>query len=104
MDFIGIGAGKDVVGDWKFPVAGVEVDDVVGSPSRNIVQDFFGEVTVGIDQSASLPIFDVAYKKIFEQGGFARAGLANEVDMLAAVGVSKKKRLCAAPNIALSHD
>lgn len=57
-----------------------------------------------VDQGASLAAGDIAEEKILEERRFNRAGLTDEVDVLAAIGMSKRKRFCTAPYVAVSHD
>ena len=104
MDFVGLGAGEDVVGNRKFTVPGVEVHDVIRAVSRDVIENFFGQIAVGVNQGAAKTICNIAQEEILEERGFASAGLAYEIDVLAAVGMSKRKRFCPAPNFAIPQD
>src|SRR5882724_13165228 len=64
----------------------VEIYHFVGSPRWNVVKDVQGQIAVRVNDADTPPGLDVLKNEIAEQGGFSRACLSDDIDMLAALG------------------
>lgn len=84
-------AGDRIEADREGEVGRVEVDDVVGAPSRHAVGHRLGEITVRIEQREAVPSGEVGHHEIEEQRRLAGAGLADEIDVAAAIGVTEAR-------------
>src|SRR5258706_16162762 len=72
---------------------------MIGAPRRDVVEQVLGEVAVRVDDAHALTGLDVLKDEVSEQRGFARARLADHVEVLAAIGTFKKEGLGSSPVI-----
>jgi hypothetical protein len=77
---------------------------VVGALWRNVVQQFFGQIAMGVNDPDSMPKRYVLDDQIAQKGGFAGASFSDDVDMLALVTGGYAKRPWVAPAFALADD
>jgi hypothetical protein len=64
---------------------------------RDVVQQFFGQVAVRVNDANSVSEHDVLHDQIPHQSGFSSPGFADDIDMLALVHGGNAKRLRLAP-------
>ena len=67
-------------------LVGVDEDDPVGVGGGQPVEDVGDQVAARVDDHGAAAGFDVAEDHVEQQGGFADAGLADHVHVLAGVG------------------
>jgi len=68
-----------------------------------VVKDVQGQIAVRVNDADTPPGLDVLKNEIAEQGGFSRACLSDDIDMLAALGDIKTERGLAAPFMPVTH-
>jgi hypothetical protein len=85
--------GEQVKSNGKFNVARIEIYQMVSTFGRNVIQQFFGQITMRVNQSNAVPKLDVLQDQIAEQCSFARTSFSNDVDMLPLVTLGYAKRL-----------
>ena len=95
---------KHVDPDREVEVSGVEIHQVVGTIRRDVSEDLLGEIAVRVDESDAVAKVNVLKKQIPQQRRFARAGLPDDVDMLALVSRGNAKRQRIPPSVALPDD
>jgi hypothetical protein len=76
---------NDIQSNREFKVARIEIHQMVGTLGRNVVQQFFGQIAVGINQANTVSKGDVLQNQIAEQRRFAGPGFADDVEVLALV-------------------
>lgn len=96
--------GEQIHANGVFEVAGIEICEVVGSLRWNVVQQFFGEIAVRINDAYTVAERDVLDDEISKKGGFAGARFSDDVYMLALVFFGYTKTLGVAPAVAFSDD
>ena len=93
MAMLGIVPGEDVEAQGPGKVGDVEVAEMVGAGGRDVVEERLGGGTQRVDQAHALAALDVLDEHPGEQGGFAAAGFSLDVEMAAAIGTGKAKRV-----------
>ncbi len=58
--------GENVEPNWKLQITRVEVHEMVGAVRGNVVEDLFGKVAVGIDESDTMSEDDVLDDEVAE--------------------------------------
>jgi hypothetical protein len=96
--------GKDVHADGVFKIAWVEIREMVSPLRWNVVQQFFGQVTVRINHANAMPERNVLDDQISQKGSLAGAGLSNDIYMLSLILNGNAKTLGITPAFALSND
>ena len=89
-----------VQSDGEFKVARIEIHQMIRPLGRNVVQQFLGQVAVRVNDADAMSKRDVLQNQIPQQGRFAGAGFADDVDVLPLVHGGNAKRLGIAPAIA----
>lgn len=69
-----------------------------------MLQQFLGQIAVRVDESNTVAGGDVLHDEVAEQGRFANAGLADDVNVLAAVGSRNAKEPALAPHFTFPDD
>src|SRR5260221_4549852 len=100
MTRIRFNVGEQVETDRKLEVARIEVAKVISTPRRDVAQDFISQIPMWINNSNSVAQGDMLKNQIAKQGGFSRAGLADDVVMLSLINGRYAKRQGIAPSIA----
>ncbi len=72
---------QHVESDGVLAIRRIEDDDVIGTVAGDIVEDVIGEITVRIDDRYAFARLDIGEDHVVEQGGFAHAGLTDDIDM-----------------------
>ena len=104
MTVVGWNIGKEVQADGEVQVARIEIDEMVCAPGRDVVEKIFGEVAMGIDQADAVASGDMLDDQVAEQGSLARTRLADDIDVVTAIGRGKTKNGGAAtPVLALTY-
>ena len=67
MNFVGLSAGEQVVGDWIFEIGRVEINEIIGTASRDVIENFFCQVAMRIEEGTALAALNVIDKKIPQQ-------------------------------------
>jgi hypothetical protein len=89
----------------EFEVARVEIYQVIGPPRRNMVQQFFGQIAVGVNDPDPMSKGDVLDDQVSQERRLAGTGLSNDVNMLALIRDRYAKGLRLPPAVAFSdHD
>ncbi|HXT13489.1 MAG TPA: hypothetical protein VN873_18195 [Candidatus Angelobacter sp.] len=96
--------GEHIHADGIFQVAGIEIRQMVGSLWRDMAKQFFGKITVRINDTHAVAERNVLDDQIAQKCRFASAGLSDDVDMLALVLFGYAKALGMTPAFALSND
>jgi len=68
-----------------------------------MVEKFFGQVAVRVDDADALTGLDILENQIAKERRLASPGFADHVDVLTPVGTSKAERFSPAPNISHSR-
>ena len=63
----------------------------------NMTQYFLGQITVGVDESNSMPKCDVLENHVAEEGRFAGSSFSDDVNMVSVVGWRQSKILTDVP-------
>ena len=71
---------------------------------RDVVQQFLGQVAVRVNDPDAMPQRDVLQNQVSQQGGFSRAGLADDVEVLPFIHGGNAKGLGIAPAGLLADD
>ena len=77
---------KDVEPDGVRGVGRIEVDDVVGAVSGNVMEQLFGKVAMGINERDTMAMPDVLHEKVQEKRALPSASLSDAIHMMSAVG------------------
>jgi hypothetical protein len=89
----------------EFEIARIEIYQVIGARGRNMVQQFFGQVAVGVNDANAVTKGDVLDDQVTQEGCLAGTGLSDDLNVLALVGGRYAKRLRLPPAVAFSnHD
>lgn len=97
------GALEDVEADGVVVVGRVEVHDMVGAGGWDAIKDVTGEVSMRVNQPDTMAFLNILHDEITDEGGFAGAGLADDVHMLTAdSGGEAEGLLDAAPPLSLT--
>src|SRR4051812_18051370 len=85
-------------------VSRVKVNEIVGSSRWNMIEQFLGQITVGIDQADAVAGGDVLHDQIPEQRSFSRACFSDHINVVTAIrrGDAEKRGL-AAPTLSISN-
>ena len=102
MPFIPWGTGEQIQSHREFEVCRIEIHQMIGPPRRNVVQQFFGQVAVRVNEADAVTECYMLNEQIAEQCRLAGPGFANDVDMVAVVGRRNAKRPALAPSLTLS--
>ena len=71
--------------DRPLDVGGVDVDEIVGTGAGDVIERGFGEVAVRIEQRNTFAGREVLGDEVKEQRALAGAGLADDVEVPAAI-------------------
>src|SRR5438132_3327216 len=77
---------------------------MIGALGRNVVQQFLGQVAVGVNHPDSMAKGDVLNDEIPQERRLAGAGLSDDVNVLSLVSGRYAKRLRVTPTFAVSDD
>ena len=77
-------AREGIEADRPLKVGGVEVDEIIRARAGDMRERGFGEVAMRIEESQALAGDEVLPDQIEQEGAFAGAGLADDVEMTAA--------------------
>jgi len=94
--------GEQVKPDREVNVARIEIYQMVSALGRYVIQQFLGQIAVRVNQSNTMPKFDVLQNQIAQQSSLTRTGLSDDVDVLALVNGRYAKRLRFSPAFAVS--
>jgi hypothetical protein len=94
---------QNVQADGEFQIARIEIYQVIGPPGRNVVQQLFGQVAVGVNDANSMSKGDVLDDQVPQERRFARTGFPNDVDVLPLVGGRYAKRLRLPPAVTFTN-
>ena len=95
---------KDIQANRKFQITGIKIDEVIRPIWRNVIQEFFSQVTMRINEGNAVSQCNVLNNQIAQQRGFARTGFSDDVDVLPLVGSRNAERHARAPELSLSDD
>jgi len=95
---------EHVQSDGKLKITGIEICQVVGSVWWNVVQQFFGQIAVGINDTDSMSERDVLNDEIPQESRLAGPSFSDDVNVLTLINGRYAKRPRVAPNFALSDD
>ena len=98
MALIGRHTGQEIQTDGMLQVRRIEVNQIVGAPGRNVVQEFIGQIAVRIDEPDPVTGGDLLDDQIAEQCAFADTGFAKGVKVLPLAGCVEAKQLFSAPS------
>ena len=90
---------QEIKTDGIVQIGWVEIYDIVGSPERDLIQDFFGQIAVGINDPHTVAVFDVLENQIAKKCRFSGAALTDAVHMLPPIGRKKAKGNRLAPGL-----
>ena len=82
MPFILRHVRQQIQGDGEFQVGRIEIDQVVGAPAGNVVQQFLGQVAVRVNQADTVPERDVLDNHVPQQGCLSRTRFTDDVNVL----------------------
>src|ERR1700687_5838902 len=85
LTLVGGHAFQDIERYVGFDVTGIEIDNVGKAMAWDDVQHTLGKVAVRVNQSESLPPFEMRPNERLEDRGFSRAALSAAVNMLKAI-------------------
>ncbi len=74
-----------IEGNGESLIGWIEVDDVVDTITRNRLDQFFGGVTMRINEGNTMSLLNILDGEILEQVGFAHTCLSDDVHMTPAV-------------------
>ena len=77
---------QKIEADGIFQIGRVKIHHIVGSPGRNLIENVFGQVAVGINDPDTMAVFNVLENEITEERCLARATLADAIDVLTTIG------------------
>jgi hypothetical protein len=86
----------------KIRISRIEIQNVVGSPSGNAVEEFFSQVSVRINYTDAISPLDVLTDQISKQRCLSSSSFSYRVKMLPAIRARNTERRFASPNSALS--
>ena len=78
-------SGKEVKPNGVLRIRGVEINDIINTVPRNVIQNVFGEIAVRVNQANAMTQGDVLNEKVAQKRRLPRSGFANDVKMLPAV-------------------
>jgi len=70
---------NDIQADGKFQVARIEIHQMIRPLWRDVVQQFFSQVAVWVNDPDPMPQRDVLQNQISQQGGLSSAGFTDDV-------------------------
>src|SRR5258705_518973 len=76
---------KEIKADGMTQISRVEINHVIRAPTWDLAQHFHSQITVRIDQADTLARFNVLQDQVAKERTFARAGLPNDIRMVASV-------------------
>jgi len=88
---------QQVEGDGELEVGGVGIDQIVGTGGWKVVEEFVGEIAMGIEQGEPVSGAEMLQDGIAQEGGFSRAGFADEVRVVAGILGMDAERCFRAP-------
>src|SRR5206468_2049031 len=80
----------------------IEIQNMICPPRWNRIENFFGQVSVWIDESHSVASLNILTNQISEKRGFSRSGFTNYIKMLSAIDRRNAERFFASPNVSIS--
>ena len=92
MFFIFASRFQNVYADGIFFVRRIEIDDFVCPILRYEIQQVLNQISVRVNQSYAVIVAQILYDHILQERGLAHAGLADDIDMMAAVFRSYAER------------
>jgi hypothetical protein len=95
---------NDIQSDGEFQIARIEIYQMIRPLGRDVVQQFLGQIAVRVYDPNAVPERDVLQDQVSQQGGFSRAGLADDVEVLPFVHGGNAKGLGIAPAGLLTDD
>jgi hypothetical protein len=96
--------GQYVQSNGKLEVPRVEIYQVIGPPGRDVVQQFLGQITVGVNDAYAVPKSDVLDDQVPQERSLAGTCFADDVYVLALVRGGYAETLGIAPALALPDD
>lgn len=87
-----VNGGEGIEADGMRQVGGVEIDHVVGAPTRYDVRDRHGQVAMRIQQGKAVTAVEIGQHHVGEQRRLPRPGLADQVQVAAAIAVRQQRR------------
>jgi hypothetical protein len=96
--------GEHVQSDGKFKITRIEIYEMVGALRRDVMQQFLGQVAVGVNYPDSVAKGDMLNDQIPEERGLSGARFSDDVYVLSLVSGRYAKRLRVAPTFAVSDD
>jgi hypothetical protein len=81
----------------------VEVNKVVSPPGRDVVEKFFREVAVRVEQRDPVASVYLLDEQISEQGRFTSSGLTDDVEVMAPVVRAQPEGALSTPNLAIAN-
>lgn len=99
MSLLWGGLSEQIEPDWEIAVAGVEVDGLLGTVGRDVIEQLLGQIAVRVDQTHSVALQDELQNEIAQESGLARAGFTDDVGVVAGIRHLKTERHLAAPRL-----
>ena len=93
---------KQVQADGEVMIDRVEIGHVIGSPSRNVVEEFVGKVAVRINQCDPMSGFNVLNDHVSEEGRLSGARFADHIQVMPSILTFKTEGMIVTPDIAFS--
>ena len=96
--------GQEVQPDGELQVAGIEIDQVIRPRGRDVMQQFLGEIPMGIDQSDAVTGGDVLNDHVPQQSRLAGTGFPDDIGVMPGILGLEAEQGITAPILALTED
>jgi len=97
MPVLGRDASEEVEADRIIVVGGIEVDEIIRSPGRDVIEELLSMIAVRIDDTNATASSDILNDQIPQQRRFAAPGFPDRIEMLPAIAALQTEGLSSAP-------
>jgi hypothetical protein len=103
MDAVSAIVFENVECDRVFKIGWIEIDDIPASPWWQMVENFLGEVAMGIDETNAFAGRNVLQDQIAKKSALAHTTFTDQKQMLAPVRSTDAERACPAPDTPVTN-
>ena len=89
---------QQIEGDGEFQVRRIKINQMIGSPARDVIQQFLGQIAVRVNQADAMPQRDVLDDHVSQHRGLAGTGFADDINVLPQIRQGNAERNGVPPN------
>ena len=100
MAILGRGLGEQIEPDGVIEVARVEIDRLLGTHGRDVIEQFLRQIAVRVDEADAMALLDELEDEVAQERRLPGTRLADDVGVVAGIAQLKtERRFTAAPRL-----